>query len=580
MKRAAFFLVLTAVIIMSGCATVSVYEGIINLNTFPGKSVQETKEDIDSAIAKQRSKIAQNPNSEALFARLSYLLNKNKQYDEAINAAKRAIELNPSSHSGFHNLGYSYQAKKQYDDALKAYKKAIVIAPVAVTYNRLGTLHSDRRDYAKAVQAFKKASELDVKNDINLIWLATTYYRMGKYDDALSAIDKAIDIKNYGTMGMQFNIKGEYTFNIMGSVEEIAKVGTERDLSVPRTFIVISVEKGGPADKAGIKEKDIIRGIGKIKIKHLSGEKIKEYIEGKAPGTPVDVSIRGIRQKRTVIIERFQDPYLPLKLGIKADTLAMTGKKDEALKCATESLNSDRSDNISESWAKAVLGSIHIGNGNYDEAIDLLCSVKDSATAKILEATAYAKKGNTKQAIDIYLNIPDEKLFPKNVPLWSDRRKLLTILKPVAEGHKEKAQQFEAQGRFQDALNEYASAFALAMDDEDKEALRNSIFQMVRRVPRLAQLPDNAHRHVVRGELLVKEGSYKEAVSEYKKAIKLAPFSARLYFNTALINAKSEDYAEAIRNMKIYLQAAPDAPNVRATKDEIIKWELMLEKGK
>jgi hypothetical protein len=30
--------------------------------------------------------------------------------------------------------------------------------------------------------------------------------------------------------------------------------------------------------------------------------------------------------------------------------------------------------------------------------------------------------------------------------------------------------------------------------------------------------------------------------------------------------------------MKIYLQAAPDAPNARAAKDEIIKWELMLEK--
>lgn len=82
----------------------------------------------------------------------------------------------------------------------------------------------------------------------------------------------------------------------------------------------------------------------------------------------------------------------------------------------------------------------------------------------------------------------------------------------------------------------------------------------------------------MRGETLVKEGSYKEASSEFNKAIKLAPFSARLYFNSALVCVKFEDYAEAIRNMKIYLQAAPDAPNARAAKDEIIKWELMLEK--
>ena len=32
--------------------------------------------------------------------------------------------------------------------------------------------------------------------------------------------------------------------------------------------------------------------------------------------------------------------------------------------------------------------------------------------------------------------------------------------------------------------------------------------------------------------------------------------------------------------MKIYLGAAPDAPNARATRDEIIKWEFMIEKGK
>ena len=63
-------------------------------------------------------------------------------------------------------------------------------------------------------------------------------------------------------------------------------------------------------------------------------------------------------------------------------------------------------------------------------------------------------------------------------------------------------------------------------------------------------------------------GSYDDAL----KAIENALISG------VGIEIKMEDYAEAIRNMKIYLQAAPDAPNVRVAKDEIIKWELMLEK--
>jgi hypothetical protein len=32
--------------------------------------------------------------------------------------------------------------------------------------------------------------------------------------------------------------------------------------------------------------------------------------------------------------------------------------------------------------------------------------------------------------------------------------------------------------------------------------------------------------------------------------------------------------------MNLYLQAAPDAPDARAVKDEIIKWKFMVEKGK
>lgn len=54
-------------------------------------------------------------------------------------------------------------------------------------------------------------------------------------------------------------------------------------------------------------------------------------------------------------------------------------------------------------------------------------------------------------------------------------------------------------------------------------------------------------------------------------------FSARLYFNIALIEAKLEHYQNAIRYMNIYLEAASDA---RAAKNEIIKWEMLVEKAK
>jgi hypothetical protein len=57
------------------------------------------------------------------------------------------------------------------------------------------------------------------------------------------------------------------------------------------------------------------------------------------------------------------------------------------------------------------------------------------------------------------------------------------------------------------------------------------------------------------------------------------PFTASLYFNTALIYGGHKNYPEAIRHMKIYLEMAPDAPNARAAQDEIYKWELQIEKA-
>jgi len=39
-------------------------------------------------------------------------------------------------------------------------------------------------------------------------------------------------------------------------------------------------------------------------------------------------------------------------------------------------------------------------------------------------------------------------------------------------------------------------------------------------------------------------------------------------------------YPEAIRHMKTYTEMAPEAPDVRTAKDEMIKWEYLMEKGK
>jgi len=52
-----------------------------------------------------------------------------------------------------------------------------------------------------------------------------------------------------------------------------------------------------------------------------------------------------------------------------------------------------------------------------------------------------------------------------------------------------------------------------------------------------------------------------------------------LYKAIALNYAELKQYRQAIDNLKTYLDLSPDAPDVRQAKDEIYKWEFMMEKG-
>lgn len=267
--------------------------------------------------------------------------------------------------------------------------------------------------------------------------------------------------------------------------------------------------------------------------------------------------------------------------GIRGAIYRAKGNSDEAMKDAEKAMSLDP-DNF---WARFSYGTVCLDKGRYDDAAKVLEGETKwdlpalNARWLIAKATLYAKQGKMKEAMGTYLEISEEDISPKNVPVWNDRKVLLQMLKPLAQAHRENAKKFEAQGRFQEALDELAGALGLAMDDKEAGEVRKSIFQMVRRMPQPPEISEDARKYALRGEILVGEGEREVAISEIKKAIRLAPFSASLYFNTAVIYGEIKEYSAAIRYMAIYLEAAPDAPNARAAKDEIIKWELLMERG-
>ncbi len=511
---------------------------------------------IDSAISSQKRWIELKPDNSDAFVTLSYYYFKNKQYDEAITAAKRAIELKSDNADAYNNLGSAYGMKKQYNEAMKALKKAIEIDPKKdMAYSWMGRFLIEQNAYNEAVETYKKGIEAAPSNPDLRESLATAYYRMGRYDDAIESANKAIELQTITGIGITIEVKRGYP-------------------------VVKGVVNNGPAKKADIQAGDKIIEIDGKSIEGWNIEKVVQGLRGTV-GTQVGLTIErnDNKIKKAVAREKIVTKEAASSIGIRSLLYRHKGDLDSAFSDAEMASILNPSDD----YARLSLGAAYLDRGQYDESIKLLSQIKVSSTARLLEATTYAKQGKMKLAVNFYFSImdayPEEAISPKNVPLMNDRMVLLQAFKPIVKEHRDKARSFESKGQYKEALSELSEALKTA-DDTEAQEIQENIFGMIRRNPLIFEVPEDARKYALRSEVLVKEGNFEQAVAELKKAIQIAPYAARLYYNSALINAELKKYPEAIRHMKIYLKAAPDTPDARAAKDEIVKWEFMMEKGK
>jgi len=83
----------------------------------------------------------------------------------------------------------------------------------------------------------------------------------------------------------------------------------------------------------------------------------------------------------------------------------------------------------------------------------------------------------------------------------------------------------------------------------------------------------------VRGEALLNQGMLDRGLAEFNEALRIAPYMPKMYYNTALIYGELKQYDQAIRQMHLYLTAAPETPDAHTAQDQITKWELQQEIG-
>jgi tetratricopeptide (TPR) repeat protein len=511
-----------------------------------------------------------------------------KQYDDALVAAKRGVELAGNSQSSHANLGDVYAARKEYDQAIDAYRKAVEVAPLQLSdqvneWKTAGTTPSQKvydqmreavntasagfylksseisvakRDYIRAAEAIAKAIELTPK-DPNLYYqLGMIHARAGKFDEAVASLDKAIGMSTFVGIGIQTRIED----------------------GQPVLQRVIDGDPGlmeGPAKEAGLKAGDKLIKINSQATKGWDANKVSQSLRGDENTQVILLVQRQGESKqfektitRKLIISKSAAPYY----GSRSLYAREKGNRESAVKDANLAYSLD-AENID---ARQAIAALELDGGKYDEAIKLLSTLKDNPWARIQEATAYAKKNDFNQAVAVYLAIPEDELSA--TALRQNARKALgQALQGYIQPRLERARTAESAGRFLEALVEYSDVVKVA-DEAAARSIRQRVATIFKDNPYLAELPEEARKFALRGDVLIKDGGFGDALKEYRMALGVAPFNPKLHFNTALIYGQLKDYRQAIKYMTIYLQLNPDAPDARATKDEIYKWEFSLER--
>ena len=87
------------------------------------------------------------------------------------------------------------------------------------------------------------------------------------------------------------------------------------------------------------------------------------------------------------------------------------------------------------------------------------------------------------------------------------------------------------------------------------------------------EISEEVYKDRLLAEDALKKRDLPGAVTYYEAGVTSDPTWAQGWYNVALVYAELQDYSDAAGCMKHYVILVPDAPDVRAAKDNIILWE-------
>ena len=131
----------------------------------------------------------------------------------------------------------------------------------------------------------------------------------------------------------------------------------------------------------------------------------------------------------------------------------------------------------------------------------------------------------------------------------------------------------------QEILNQYISDLQKNPNDN---ALREKIIKLAQQLQPPPVVPEETIKYEGRAEAAVRNAKtpedYLDASKEYRKALLLAPWAASYYFNLGVVLEKAGKPDEAIKSLRLYLLAAPNAQDTREVQKRIAGLEYESEK--
>ncbi|MGA3262597.1 MAG: tetratricopeptide repeat protein [Terracidiphilus sp.] len=535
-----------------------------------------------------QAKIAEHPDYPRLYIQLANAEIDENHPDEAIAAASHALAMDYSAVQSYTSGGEDYRSSGYYALAIAYAEKgdlANALSQVDAGLSRYPG--SPFLSYAKGVVLiaggqFSRASEVSLP-----AFVSATHTSDPKAFSAWGFVPEDID----PALGHNAVVSQYYAGQYPQALESARQLVALHDLG----YVCVNPELPETKKQCTALVNGMIESIDGHDVSSMSQDDyaVKHFIRGPV-GSVAEISVAAFSCPHLVC--HMKRPKLqivrqavPLTKDDAADfavlalTLNANGDREQALIMAQKAVALDPG----SFWAELSYGVVLEDSNRPDEALKALetptisslipmAETRRQALRQIHRAVLYARKGDMSKAQEIYFSA-DSQIDPRCLPAVKEKDAFLALAQPIVDTHLAMAKQLEAQGKYAESLPEYAQALSYAANEQEASTLRAAMFAASGRMPTPPELPDEARRHVVRGELLLKDGMLDRALVEFNEALRIAPYVPKLYYNTALIYDQLKQYDQAIRQMRLYLLAAPEAPDARAAQDQITKWELQQE---